>query len=68
MAKIVGTITTVQQYLSKNEVVLVVKPGTPNEDKIILKQIGTKRLFIWRLALPVATMPCVIRKAKIKIP
>lgn len=38
MAKIVGTITTVQQYLSKNEVVLVVKPGTPNEDKIILKQ------------------------------
>lgn len=38
MAKIVGTITTVQQYLSQNEVVLVVNAGTPNEDKITLKQ------------------------------
>lgn len=36
MSKIVGTIATVKQFLSKQEVVLLVKPGQPSEDKIVL--------------------------------
>lgn len=38
MSKIVGTVITIPQYLSKDSVELVVQPGQPQEQKIMLKE------------------------------